>query len=946
MDLYNAQVKIGIDTKDFVDGVKNVEKILKDLENNTSKAAGGTKDLDKAIDSEGKAAKESSEDTKTLGKEVKTTGNNAESASSKISDLADKIKNGLSTAAKASAAALGAASAGVVALAKDSITAFADNEQLEGGIKKLFGDAADQVLENADEAFEKAGMNVNEYMEQVSGFAAALVQATGRGEQQDIDELQNALDEEYELTKQNLQDNYDLQKEYWNDLIKQSKAAKDGEADMLTKQRDEDLKNLKRANDDKLNELKAYNKQVVAEAEKANNQSESTFESLSEAASLADVAMRAISDNVNTFGTDMSSVQAAFQGFAKQNYTMLDNLKLGYGGTKAEMERLIDDANTYAESMGQASDLTINSFADIVKAIELIQEKQGIAGTTEEEAAKTISGSVNMAKKAWQNLAVEISKDDGDIEKAFGKLETSLENVGRNIGPRVEQTLNGIGTLITAAAPKITKAVTTMLPKVLPSVISAAASLVKGVGEAVITSLPDLVDVGKDLLGTLADSISNANLGGEGIVGKLLDTITDNAGDYFEYAEKIVSGIGNAIINSDHSKLGKMFSTVITKGLNSITDLLADLDMNKVGQNIADFVKAIDWKAIATSAINLLGAALGSITDIASSFFSNMDGETFMDALAVLAAPKLLTGMLGAFKGPVCATQFTNIKDYLSQEIGSSGDAAGMTWSSAFMVGIKAFGLGWAIGTYLRDNIEIGGKTIGEWVDYAFDQTESQGDRETIEEQNKEDYGMFTAADGRQGLKYDVDSNTGLSDLFLNMAEEGKVQYESVAERVQAMQGLVNKDNEMSDFYFEPHSSTYQNQNTLNDLIDAEKQFIKDIEGEKKTTAQSQNVSYGMPQSILDMINNRYAIGGYVNEPQVAVVGESEPEYIIPESKMDDVYARNSGNVYVEKVEFIINGAFDMGSPEDRERLIEEMSSRMQTLSIAQQRALGGAGWQ
>ena len=135
------------------------------------------------------------------------------------------------------------------------------------------------------------------------------------------------------------------------------------------------------------------------------------------AARQTDVAMRAISDNVNTFGSDMDSVQNAFQGFAKQNYTMLDNLKLGYGGTKQEMERLIADANAYAAANGKAADLSIDSFSDIVTAIELIQEKQGIAGTTAKEAATTIEGSIAMTKAAWANLLAEFGKEDGDVGK-------------------------------------------------------------------------------------------------------------------------------------------------------------------------------------------------------------------------------------------------------------------------------------------------------------------------------------------------------------------------------------------------------------------------------------------------------------------------------------------------------------------------------------------------
>ncbi len=118
----------------------------------------------------------------------------------------------------------------------------------------------------------------------------------------------------------------------------------------------------------------------------------------------ADMAIRDMSDNANKMGTDVASIQWAYQGFAKQNYTMLDNLKLGYGGTKSEMERLISDANKIKEKMGEVGDLSIDSFADIVEAIHLVQVEMGVFGTTAEEAATTIQGSLGMLRASLGEL--------------------------------------------------------------------------------------------------------------------------------------------------------------------------------------------------------------------------------------------------------------------------------------------------------------------------------------------------------------------------------------------------------------------------------------------------------------------------------------------------------------------------------------------------------------
>lgn len=161
------------------------------------------------------------------------------------------------------------------------------------------------------------------------------------------------------------------------------------------------------------------------------------------AAAMTDIAMRAMSDNINTFGSNAEDVSNAFNGFAKQNYTMLDNLKLGYGGTKEEMQRLIDDANAWGKANGEASDLSIDSFADVIQAVQQIQEKQQIAGTTAREAATTIEGSMNSAKAAWTNLLAELGKSDGNVKAAVQQLFDAGVQVLKNALPRVGQIISG-----------------------------------------------------------------------------------------------------------------------------------------------------------------------------------------------------------------------------------------------------------------------------------------------------------------------------------------------------------------------------------------------------------------------------------------------------------------------------------------------------------------------
>lgn len=208
------------------------------------------------------------------------------------------------------------------------------------------------------------------------------------------------------------------------------------------------------------------------------------------AADMADVAMRAMSDNVNTFGSSMEDVQNAFQGFSKQNFTMLDNLKLGYGGTKEEMQRLISDANEYAASIGEASDLSIDSFADIVQAIELIQEKQHIAGTTAREAATTIEGSVNMAKAAWQNWVTELGKDNADMGKLTTQLVDSVTTAASNIVPRIAVIAGAAMAAISEQLPSAVEQIGASLSGYAPTLGASVMSLIGTVAQMAMEYAP------------------------------------------------------------------------------------------------------------------------------------------------------------------------------------------------------------------------------------------------------------------------------------------------------------------------------------------------------------------------------------------------------------------------------------------------------------------------
>jgi phage-related protein len=217
------------------------------------------------------------------------------------------------------------------------------------------------------------------------------------------------------------------------------------------------------------------------------------------AAEKAHLAITDMSDNANKMGTDMSMIQNAYQGFAKANYTMLDNLKLGYGGTKEEMQRLLEDAEKLS---GQKFDLS--SYADIVDGIHVIQTEMGITGTTAKEASTTISGSISSMKASWQNLLTAISADDLPFETYVNNFVDSVATVANNLMPRIEIALNGVVQLIDKLAPVIMGKIPELLNTLLPAMVEGATNLVN----SLVGIFPSLVSTATSMLPELASSFT------------------------------------------------------------------------------------------------------------------------------------------------------------------------------------------------------------------------------------------------------------------------------------------------------------------------------------------------------------------------------------------------------------------------------------------------------
>ena len=381
----------------------------------------------------------------------------ATSSASKMTSVMQGIGSGVAKVGKGLAIAGTAAATAVTALVSKSVGAFADYEQLTGGVETLFGaggrsveeyaqsvgksvsdiqgkydslmSAQNAVLENANKAYMTAGMSANEYMDTVTGFSASLISSLG------------------------------------GDTNK--------------------------------------------------------------AADYANSALVDMSDNANKMGTDMESIKNAYQGFAKQNYTMLDNLKLGYGGTQEEMKRLLSDAEKLT---GQRYD--ISSFADITQAIHAIQTQMDITGTTAKEASTTISGSWGSLKAAFQNVLVGLTTGGDMFDQSLDALINTAVTFGQNIIPAIKGALSGVGYLIEGLAPVIGETIPPLINDLAPTLANSAVSLISSLVNGLTQNATQFSEC-------LSNMIIVAVAGISTVVPQLLDA-----------ASKIVSNLMQGLTNS------------------------------------------------------------------------------------------------------------------------------------------------------------------------------------------------------------------------------------------------------------------------------------------------------------------------------------------------------------------------------------------------------------
>ena len=745
-----------------------------------------------------------------------------------------KIGSAVSTAVKASAAAVGAASAGVAALGTACINAYADYEQLVGGVETLFKDSADTIQTYADNAYKTAGLSANEYMETVTSFSASLLQSLG------------------------------------------------------------------------------------GDTEKA--------------AAAADLAITDMADNANKMGTAMESIQDAYQGFAKQNYTMLDNLKLGYGGTKEEMQRLLADAEKLS---GVKYDLS--SYADIVEAIHVIQTEMGITGTTANEASTTIQGSVASMKAAWANLMVGMADDTQDFDLLLSNFIESIGTVADNLLPRIGIVIEGMGKLVAGLAPEIASALPTLtnellpnlvelgvqsisalvqgiqengdslaagalsivgtlaegIAELLPMVADTAASLVVSLADGLTESLPDIIPIAIETISTLVENLTeNANTiidAGIQIILALGEGLIAALPQLIETVPQIVINIAN-VINDNAPKLVDTALYLITRLAVGLVQAIPTLVANipKIIEAIVDAFMAFQWlnlgKQLIDGVANGVKKAGESMATAAKNTFSKFKSK--LVGVEVASELKnigkhIIDGIVGGIKNSLSkiANIAGKIKDTLLSKL-----------KGLFRIASPSKLMKEEVGAYIGEGIAVGIEESGQMaVDAAEDVADKIADTLTQKRDSLQsklaDYGELfervKTEDGKElfqlgDLKDDIKQLEKYGDALDKLKEKGisdSLMSEIAGMGVGDALDYMNKLLSMSDTKLDEYVSLFEQKQQMAQGV-AEKFYKGEFDAlEKAYTGQ-------LPEFLAGVKTELSNVGTAVSESMQAVSAEGVSEGI------------------------------------------------------------------
>lgn len=509
-----------------------------------------------------------------MGDEIKDAGDKADKSKERFSKLGSVLKG----VGVAMGAVVTVAAATAVKLGKEVVNAYADYEQLVGGVDTLFKGSSQKLQSYASNAYKTAGLSANDYMETVTGFSASLIQSLG------------------------------------------------GDTDKSVK--------------------------------------------------YADMAITDMADNANKMGTDMSLIQNAYQGFAKQNYTTLDNLKLGYGGTKEEMQRLLSNAEKIS---GIKYD--ISSYADVVDAIHVMQESMDIAGTTAKEAEGTISGSVNALKSSVTNLVVGFGDANADLGELCENVVTAFQTVLENISPIVENLISALPTVITTLLESAGEMLPTVLEtlaelfaqvlegllQLLPQLIPVAVSALLTITNAIVENLPLLIESATLLVATLvqglADALPTLIPTAVNAVMTIVQGLLDSLPSILDAGLKLVSALAQGILDALPdliSKLPQIIMGIVTFLLNSIPQIIQTgiKLLTSLVSALPDIITSI-VKAIPQIINGIINAVINSIPQIIQAgidlLISLVKALPTIIVTIVNAIPDIISGIVNALSDNIPA---------------------------------------------------------------------------------------------------------------------------------------------------------------------------------------------------------------------------------------------------------------------------------------------------
>lgn len=573
------------------DKLEGLNKALQDSVAKNGEGSEATKRLQVAVNNATANLNKMESQLSGTGKETNALGTELDGTGKKASIFGDVLKANLASEAiiggvKMVAGAVKAIGGAMIDMVGDSVKAFAEYEQLVGGVETLFKDSSAKVQSYADDAYKTAGLSANDYMSQVTSFSATLLQGL------------------------------------------------DGDT--------------------------------------------------GKASEYANKAIIDMSDNANKMGTSIDLIQNAYQGFAKDNYTMLDNLKLGYGGTASEMARLVNDSGVMGDSFkATAENVKDIPFDQLIEAIHKTQDELGITGTTAKEASSTISGSFNSVKASWENVLASFgSGQDDAIGEAIDGLIEGVTNLATNVVAILPNVVAGIGQLISGLVAQVPTIISTLLPTlvsaitglvtslvaIVPQLIPVVVQLITSLVNIIVQNLPLLITAGIQLLVGLINGIASAIPQLIPAIVQAIETIITvlaqnlpliiTAG--IQLLVAIVEGLAKAL-----PTLIAMIPTIITTIINILTqpamiNMLIGASLRIIVAIAGGLIQSIP--VIVGAIPQIIGAIIGGLGS-AIGQFGNIGGQMLQGLVngfkggigrakdAIIAGAKEMLGKLGKFLG-------------------------------------------------------------------------------------------------------------------------------------------------------------------------------------------------------------------------------------------------------------------------------------------------------